>query len=176
MANHVLFDHNPSCTKIATGHLRYMIYCSVKNEISVQSVTGREDVRQVLTELREASLRLHKVLMDSERTTYEQTFGKIASPYQFLQLLTTDAWFAWLRPLTRLIAAMDERLEAKERLTMAGVKALADQARALLVATAGNDGFAGHYDEALQRDPDVVFAHAEAARCLRTATTWQGHQ
>jgi hypothetical protein len=120
-----------------------------------------------LTELREALLRLHKALMESERATYEQTFGKIASPYQFLQLLTTDPWFAWLRPLSQLVAAMDETLDAKEPLTAAGVDALVGRARMLLVATTGGEGFSGHYDEALQRDPDVVFAHAEAARLMR---------
>ena len=139
----------------------------MKNELSVQPVTERDGLRQGLAELREALLRLHKALMESERAAYEKTFGKVASPYQFLQLLTNDAWFAWLRPVSQIIAAMDELLDAKEPLTVAGVKALAARAKALLVASSGDDGFSGHYDEALQRDPDVLFAHAEAARCLR---------
>jgi hypothetical protein len=121
--------------------------------------------------LRETLLRLHKALMESERAVYEQTFGKIASPYQFLQLLTTDPWFAWLRPVSRLIAAMDEMLDAKEPLTVAGVDALAVQARTLLVPAASGEGFSRHYDEALQRDPDVVFAHAATARLIRTQTS-----
>jgi hypothetical protein len=62
---------------------------------------------------------------------------------------------------------MDETLDAKEPLTAAGVDALVGRARMLLVATTGGEGFSGHYDEALQRDPDVVFAHAEAARLMR---------
>jgi hypothetical protein len=146
----------------------------VKNEASVQPVTERDGVRQRLTELREALLRLHKTLLDSERATYEQTFGKIASPYQFLHLLTTDPWFAWLRPVTQLVSAMDEMLDAKLPLTVAGVDALATQAKALLVATAGGEGFSGHYDEALQRDPDVVFAHAAAARLIRAQVERKG--
>ena len=147
-----------------------MLYCSVKNELSVQPGAGRGDVRQGLAELREALLHLHKTLMESERAGYEQTFGKIASPYQFLQLLTSDPWFAWLRPVSQLIAAMDEMLEAKDPLTVAGVDALVRRAKTLLVATPGGDGFSGHYDEALQRDPDVVFTHAAAASCLRAST------
>jgi hypothetical protein len=142
----------------------------MKNELSVQSVAGRGDVRQVLAELRETLLRLHKALMESDRAGYEKTFGRIASPFQFLKLLTDDAWFAWLRPVSQLIAAMDEMLDGKQPLTVAGADALAARAKTLLVATPGGDGFSGHYDEALQRDPDVVFAHAEVARCLRAAT------
>jgi len=139
----------------------------VKNEVSIQSGREREGVRQRLTELREALLRLHKALMESERAGYEQTFGKIASPYQFLHLLTTDPWFAWLRPVSQLIAAMDEMLDAKEPLTVAGVDALVGRAKTLLVPMTGGEGFSQHYDEALQRDPDVVFAHAAAARLMR---------
>ena len=146
-----------------------MLYCSVKNELSAQPVTEREGLRQRLAELREALLRLHKALIESERAGYEKTFGRIASPYQFLQLLTDGAWFAWLRPVSQLVIAMDEMLDAKEPLTAAGVAALTGRAKLLLVATADDDGFSGHYDAALQRDPEVVFAHAKAARCLRTA-------
>jgi hypothetical protein len=124
-------------------------------------------LRQRLTELREALLALHKVLLESERASYEMTFGKITSPYQFLQLLTNDPWFAWLTPVTQLIAAMDEMLDAKAPLTVAGVDALMNQARTLLVATEGGKGFSRHYDEALQRTPDVVFAHAAAAKLIR---------
>jgi hypothetical protein len=96
--------------------------------MSVQS--GREGVvtRQRVTAVREALLRLHKALLESERASYEKVLGKIGSPYQFLQLAATDPWFAWLRPLTRIIVALDELLEAKEPLTAAGAEALAGRA------------------------------------------------
>jgi hypothetical protein len=128
---------------------------------------GREAARRRLTELREAILRLHKALLESDRVRYEQTIGKIGSSYQFLQLLTTDPWFAWLRPVSQLIIAMDEMLDAKEPLTSAGVEALVVEAKALLTPTVSGEGFSQHYDEALQRDPDVVFAHAAAAKLIR---------
>ena len=124
-------------------------------------------LRPRLAELREALLLLHKALLESEKVSYEATFGKIASPYQFLKLLTEDPWFAWLSPMTKLIAAMDARLDAKEPLTVAAVDALVAQARTLLVATEGGEGFSRHYDEALQRTPDVVFAQATVAKLLR---------
>jgi hypothetical protein len=120
-----------------------------------------------LTAVREALLQLHKALLESERTSYEAAFGKIISPYQFLHLLTEDPWFAWLAPVTQLIAAMDIMLEAKEPLTVAGVEALVQQTKTLLVATEVGEGFSRHYDEALQRSPDVIFAHATAAKLMR---------
>jgi len=123
-----------------------------------------EGIRQRLTELRHALLKLHKALVDSERIGYEKTIGKIQSPNHFLQLLTNDPWFAWLRPLSQLIVAMDEALDAEEPLTAAKVDALAQQAKSLLVASEISEGFSGHYHEALQRDPDVVLAHAEVVK------------
>ena len=85
--------------------------------MSVQSGLEQAGARQRVMALRVALLRLHKALLESERAGYEKVFGKIGSPYQFLQLAATDSWFAWLRPVTQLIVAMDELLEAKEPLT-----------------------------------------------------------
>jgi hypothetical protein len=136
--------------------------------VPVPGNAGPDDFHARLTQARETLLQLHKVLMGSERVGYEQTFGKIQSPYHFLQLLTNDPWFAWLRPLSQVIAAMDEALDAKKSpLTSAMTNDFMRQAIALLVATEAGEGFSRHYYEALQRDPDVVFAHAEAMKVLR---------
>ena len=66
-----------------------------------------EPFRQNLSALRNAVFELHKILIESERATYEQTVGTIPSPGYFLQLLTTDPWFAWLHPLSQMVVTMD---------------------------------------------------------------------
>jgi hypothetical protein len=123
-------------------------------------------VQRRLQTLRNTLLGLHKALVDSERVTYEQTIGSIPSPNHFLQLLTSDPWFAWLHPLSQLIVAMDEALDENEPLTMVNVDALVEQTRRLLVASESGDGFPKHYFDALQREPDVVLAHAEVVKLL----------
>lgn len=128
------------------------------------TTTEPEGIRQRLTDLRLALLKLHKALVDSERVGYEKTMGKIQSPNHFLQLLTNDPWFAWLHSLSQLIVAMDEALDAEEPLTAAKVDALANQSKLMLVASENSDGFPGHYYEAMQRDPDVVLMHAEVVK------------
>ena len=76
-----------------------------------------------------------------------------------------DPWFAWLQPVSRLIVAMDEALEAKAPpLDEATTDALIKQTGQLLVASEEGEGFPRHYFDALQRDPDVVLAHAQAAK------------
>lgn len=127
-----------------------------------------ERVRQRCSQLRNALLDLHKALVDSERVGYEKTIGPVQSPNHFLRLLTSDPWFAWLHPLSQLIVAMDEALDEKEPLTTSTVEALVNQTRLLLVASEQGEGFSAHYFEALQRDPDVVLAHAEAKKHLRS--------
>jgi hypothetical protein len=125
--------------------------------------------KQRLSHVRNAVLDLHKVLVDSERVRYEKTMGQIQSPNQFLRLLTSDPWFAWLHPISQLIVAMDEALDERAPLTGDMVAALTEQTRRLLVASEAGQSFSGHYFEALQSDPDVVLAHAAVMKILGPA-------
>ncbi len=119
-----------------------------------------------LQEVREALLRLHKALVETERVGYEQTMGAITSPNHFLKLLTTDPWFAWLHPLSQLIVAMDEALDTRKPRPPADLEALIARVRPLLTPAETGDGFPRNYFDALQRDPDVVLAHAAVTKLL----------
>ena len=134
---------------------------------SSASIPSAHDPAQGLSGLRNALLELHKTLVDSERITYEGTMGPIESPNHFFQLMTTDPWFAWMRPISQLIVEIDERLDARVAPTTAEVAAYVNRTRLLLVASETDNRFGQHYFEALQRDPDVVLAHARAARHFR---------
>jgi hypothetical protein len=121
-------------------------------------------LRKRLEKVRLALLALHKALVDSERATYEQTMGTIPSPNHFLQLLTQDPWFAWLRPISQLIVSMDEALDMKEPPGDAAVEALLKETKVLLAPSESGEGFSRHYFDALQRDPNVILAHAEVTK------------
>lgn len=124
----------------------------------------QEAIRQSLLELHSALLKLHKALLDSERIVYEKNVGPIQSPNHFFQLLTNDPWFAWLRPITQLIVAIDETLDAREPLTNADVDAVMHQSVFLLVPAKTGGEFGERYVAALQRDPRVVLTHAQVAK------------
>ncbi|MEO7167128.1 MAG: hypothetical protein ABI016_08830 [Chthoniobacterales bacterium] len=126
-----------------------------------------------MSDLRAALLALHKTLITSERAGYEHTIGPIQSPNHFLQLLTGDPWFAWLHHISQLIVAIDEAMAEKEPLTKVAVDGLINRTRSLLVASAEGADFARHYFDALQRDPDIVLAHAEVARLFDARDTAQ---
>ena len=138
----------------------------MKRKDQDQPAPGHEELRQRLSGLRNTLLVLHKALVDSERVSYEQTVGTITSPNHFLKLLTSDPWFAWLQPFSQLIVALDEAIEEKEPLTAAGANALVKQTGQLLTASETGEGFSRHYFDALQRDPDVVLAHAEVLKLI----------
>lgn len=129
-----------------------------------------ESITGPLRELHDALLRLHKVLLESERLVYEATVGPIRSPNHFFQLLTGDPWFAWLRPISQLIVSIDETLDAKEELTSASFEAVMGQAVFLLIPAENAGEFGTRYVAALQRDPRVVLAHAQVAKRIGSRT------
>ncbi|MBX3301438.1 MAG: hypothetical protein KF693_04420 [Nitrospira sp.] len=119
-----------------------------------------------LDDLFRALLRLHKALLDDERGSYERVHGRIPSNGAFLQLVLNDAWFAWLRPLSQLIANLDELIEADES-AREGFPALLASVQTLVTPTEEGEGFGRQYHDALQRSPDVVLEHAAVKALLK---------
>jgi hypothetical protein len=122
---------------------------------------------RILTDLRNTLLELHKILIDSERAAYERDIEKISTPGQMLGLLIEDPWFAYLRHLSGLVVAIDERLDEKDDPpTPADAKVFVSRARALLTPAEHGNGFGRRYFEAMQRDPAVVLGHAATSRII----------
>ena len=152
------------------------IKLAIVESMAKEPLIGRpsdEDMIRPLLELHDALVHLHKVLLDSEKAVYETTVGPIHSPNHFFQLLTGDPWFAWLRPISQLIVAIDETIDAKEQLTSQSVDAVMSQSVFLLLPAESGGEFGERYVAALQRDPRVVLAHAQVAKRIGTgrATT-----
>jgi hypothetical protein len=114
-----------------------------------------------------ALLRLHKALLDDERVSYERVHGRIASNGEFLQLVLGDAWFAWLRPLSQLMAKLDGLGEEDELPDGTNTATLLASIQTLLTPSEEGAGFGRQYYEALQREPDVMLAHAAVRQLLQ---------
>jgi len=117
-----------------------------------------------LTNLRNGLLRLHKCLLEAERAAYERDIARITSSGQYLNLVLTDPWFAWLRDLSQFIVVVDEALAEDEPVTDADATRLVAQAREMISPDETGDGFRRYYFEAMQRDPGVVLAHRDMMR------------
>jgi hypothetical protein len=120
-----------------------------------------EPACQRLIALRNGLLKLHKALLDSERSIYEHDVARITSSSQFLQLLFQDPFFAWLRELSQLVVLIDETLEWEEPATIADADRLVAQARLLAAPSESGTAFAKSYYDAMQRDPNAVIAHSD---------------
>src|ERR1051326_4011994 len=97
------------------------------------SPEATNEERARLTEVRNALLKLHKVLLDWERIRYEKANGRIEDMMTLLNLTINDPAFAWLRGLSTLVVQIDERMEDKKvPMSTASAKSLIGEARKLL--------------------------------------------
>lgn len=120
-----------------------------------------------LEQLRQGSTALQGVL--GALIEAERHFAPPATPLERLQQITTSAEWAWLQPLTRLIADLDHALAYDSELPASEAAAIGAHARELLggSGTPGEPGFIEHYRVLLQGDPAVAMAHAAALRALQ---------
>ncbi len=123
--------------------------------------------RTRLVDLRQGLLKLHKALLDSERRTYEKVHGRINTTGELFQLVVGDDWFAWLHRVSELVVQIDVMLDAEQPATPIEATRVIDQARRLLKPSEEGADFAKRYYDAMQRDPDVVLAHAAVKKLLR---------
>jgi hypothetical protein len=137
------------------------------------SDSANDSTKQRLTELRNGLLSLHKSLLDSEKAAYERDIARISSSGELLKLVLYDPWFAWLHELSQFVVLIDETLDVlngtlrvKEPPPVIDPERLIEQSWELLAPNEGGTGFAKRYFEALQRDPDVVLAHAKMRKVL----------
>ena len=127
---------------------------------------GQAMIKEQLNTLRSKLIVLHKALIDSERVEYEKSFGPLETPQQFLKVLINDPWFAWLQPFSRMVVTIDEMLESEEPIHSEEVKEMFSRARTLLQVSEVSDDSRRSYFEALQREPDVILAHAAVMKIV----------
>jgi len=125
------------------------------------------DAHQILKDLRNELVRLHKTLLESERAIYERDVERIPGPGKMLQLLMDDPYFAWLHKVSELIVAIDERLDAEDDpVGPADAERYLTETRTLLLPAENGQEFGRRYYQAIQRDPDVVIAHGKMMAVL----------
>jgi hypothetical protein len=127
-----------------------------------------DPVRAPLAEVRRVLLRLHKALIDSERARYEARHGPISNT-ELLTALLEAPDFQWLRPYSRLIAAMDEVIFSREPTVAGDARALVAEAHGLVRAADDEAESDDPYRAAVRRDPGVGFLHTELTRRVAAA-------
>lgn len=72
-------------------------------------------IRSKLEALAQALRHYHSALLDVAKGEYEFLHGAIKSPYELYNLVMNDPGFQWLRPVSGLMATLDEVLDAKDK-------------------------------------------------------------
>lgn len=129
-----------------------------------------DPVRSNLVEVRRGLLRLHKALIDAERSTFEAENGPLSNT-QLLQALLEDPFFAWLRPFSGLIVEIDEALAAREPMSVPAARAFVERVRALVDLSRG-PGQAyelARLEEVRTRHPEVLLLHLELNSSIANA-------
>jgi hypothetical protein len=127
-----------------------------------------EPLRQRLKAVRLALLRLHKALIDAERGEWEKSRGP-ATSNELLKALIEEPFFAWLRPFSGLIVAIDEALSGDEAVSEDEARAFVEQARELVAVDEGDEPTVNRYDLVCRRDPNVLVLHVELASRIADA-------
>jgi hypothetical protein len=122
---------------------------------------------------RTALLALHRALLEGERREYEKAHGRVSGG-DFLQVLIHDPAFAWLAPLTRLIARLDELEDAEAEGAPTEAAAVVADIRALLSLPPEGSEFRPRYAERIDRDPDLAVAHGNVLTKLRCDVSGPG--
>lgn len=112
-------------------------------------------------------LKVHRALLDAERLRFEKARGRIPNNTEFLQLVISDPWFDWLRPMAQMVLLIDERMsDKKSPLGRDEAQALFDRARGLLKADPEGDAFQRLYADALQHSPALAVLARQVATVL----------
>ncbi len=82
----------------------------------------REKLDALAQELRQ----LHTALLDIVKADFEKLNGKTKGPFHMFQLVTQDPFFQWLRPLSGMMATLDESVDEKRLLLPDEIQQLRD--------------------------------------------------
>ena len=115
-------------------------------------------------DVRREVLDLHKSVLEAVRRETERDRGRLRDT-EFLAALVDEAQFAWLKPLTALVARIDQPAEDEARGEAA--KDLVARLRSLLASDGDDPDFRRKYADILQRSPDTLVAHVKTLRALK---------
>ena len=125
------------------------------------------ELRESLKKLTEALRPLHLALTKETQVAYERQHGPVQGPGELLQLLIRHPDFAWLHPLSELMAVADELLDPRREVPLAPEEAavVRNQVERLLQT---DEAFSPRYRDVLQQQsPTAVMAHSAVRDALK---------
>lgn len=117
----------------------------------------RARLRDGLREISRSLLPLHRRLIESAKSDYAFGYDANATSAQLVELLQTDPFFAWLKPLTAVIVDIDEM--TRTDFEPADVDAIVTRIEGVLAEQ--------RYIDMLQNDVEMASGHAALRGALQ---------
>lgn len=108
-------------------------------------------------------MKVHKLVLEHARLAAQQELGHEIAPLEFFNLLTQDERFAWLKPMSSILAQIDEAIDDSVKngtaITAKDLDHFRDRVEFLLLNPVSP--LAARYVSYLAVDADLVMAHAD---------------
>ena len=127
---------------------------------------GAAQRQMALKAAREALSELHRTLIEAARVEHERQHGPVGGPGELLRLLTQHPGFAWLQPVSELLADLDALHAEPPTEDLAQAVRRAGESLLLTPLAGEPTNFRRRYSEMLQANPSVVVAHGRVRHVL----------
>ncbi len=143
----------------------------------IQSVSITRDTRPVdpidqaqrikLNDLAQALRSTHSTLLEIVKKEYESTNGAINGPFAYFQLVTSDPIFQWLRPLSGMMARLDDLLDNKRDLKPLDAENIKLEVEELFAFSEALEHFSSHFHARAKLEAEVKLRHTEVEKALQ---------
>jgi hypothetical protein len=120
-----------------------------------------------LNDLAQAMRSTHSTLLEVVKKEYELNHGTIKGPFAYFQLVTNDPVFQWLRPLSGMMASLDDLLDNKRDLKPLDAKEIKLEVEQLFGFSKLSDSFAAQFHARAKLESDIRTRHAELKKALQ---------
>jgi hypothetical protein len=120
-----------------------------------------------LNDLAQALRSTHSTLLEVVKKEYESIHGTIKGPFAYFQLVTGDPIFQWLRPLSGMMASLDDLLDNKRDLKPSDAEKFKLEVEKLFQSSELADAFATHFHARAKLEAEVKTRHLELENALQ---------
>ena len=133
-------------------------------EFSVKTSQKNQDQnrsQEILQKVQSALMQVHRNLIGSLKSDREQILGHSISPVDWLQMMITQAEYAWLKTLSGLMADFDALIDNHEVTEKELQIAQQELGKLFLRSSIHADDFHSKYTQALRRDSELMLYHGQ---------------
>jgi hypothetical protein len=123
-----------------------------------------------LNDLAQALRSTHSTLLEVVKKEYEAAHGTIKGPFAYFQLVTNDPVFQWLRPLSGMMASLDDLLDNKRDLKPSDAEQIKLEVEQLFKFAKGSETFATQFHAREKLESEIKTRHAEVRKALQDLT------